>query len=66
MLLCEWFDTFGRAMVPSPSGSKGPRRELDWGCLTLNMKALQPSTKPGTYLGTHCHIPRYESSTKLL
>jgi len=53
-------------MVPSPSGSSSPRRELDWGCLTLNMKALQPPTKPGTYLGTHCHIPRYESSTILL
>jgi len=66
VLLCEWFETFGRAMVPSSSGSKGPRKEMAWGCLTLEMKALQPSTKSGTYLGTHCHIPRYESSTPLL
>jgi len=53
-------------MVPSSSWSKGPRRELDWSCLTIKMKALQPSTKSGTYLGTHYHIPRYESSTTLV
>jgi hypothetical protein len=66
VLLFEWFETFGRAMLPSFSRSKVPRRELEWGCLTLKIKALQPSTKSGTYLGTHCHCPRYESSTTLL